>query len=694
MSARRAEIEAKRARLAELRRAREERARRAAEPRTDVRARLTQPLPAAAPKEDLDALVASLIHDPKGDAPDAQRGAPDAHTQTSTTEAAATTHAESPARAESPTSGAGPTSGAQAPHDGPRGAPAHEPRTPAPAHELHTPAPAHELRTPAPPAPAAPPTRPPRILYSKQVQTDTEPTRAATPPTPPTPARPATPHNAPSSPPAPAPREELGAEYADFVHAKSAVMERVLDETYDVLTDYTRVADDAQAPRTEALRHVHTFMDAALEGRAVTDADWSTCVRGLADPSTPSCSPSATTGAVCRRPTRTASWPCGTRTCGSAPSLRSRLRCVALYVLTQTDVTAVRASPFHPTLYVGGTYSGQLLLWDARQRGLPVQRTPLSFSAGAGSGHCAPVYSLRIVGTAQAPQVVSASLDGLVCTWTMDMLARPQESIMLANPLHPRSAEVGVASLDVPAGDATRFLLGTEEGNVYGASRYDRAGAAAGLDTEFVYVGHAAPVTRLECHPNPRGRRAPVDFSDLFLTSSMDWSSALWRAADRAAPRAPRTGYHYPHANPRIATSTRTNPLAFRGGAGSHAPWTAVAPLCRFENQLDYVMDVRWHPQHPALFAQVDVAGRLELYNLNHSCERTLLSATAPGARGLNRVAWERGEPATKLAAGAMDGRVHLYEVPEAVATPREAEWAEMQEVLAALAPAQAPVSA
>ncbi|WFD01721.1 hypothetical protein MOBT1_000397 [Malassezia obtusa] len=444
-------------------------------------------------------------------------------------------------------------------------------------------------------------------------------------------------------------------------------MERVLDETYDVLTDYTRVADDAQAPRTEALRHVHTFMDAALEGRAVTDADWSTCHPEL-----------LAVGYNRRRvPTTDAD--------GVVAVWNTHLRQRPEFTFeAPTDVTAVRASPFHPTLYVGGTYSGQLLLWDARQRGLPVQRTPLSFSAGAGSGHCAPVYSLRIVGTAQAPQVVSASLDGLVCTWTMDMLARPQESIMLANPLHPRSAEVGVASLDVPAGDATRFLLGTEEGNV----------AAAGLDTEFVYVGHAAPVTRLECHPNPRGRRAPVDFSDLFLTSSMDWSSALWRAADRAAPRAPRTGYHYPHANPRIATSTRTNPLAFRGGAGSHAPWTAVAPLCRFENQLDYVMDVRWHPQHPALFAQVDVAGRLELYNLNHSCERTLLSATAPGARGLNRVAWERGEPATKLAAGAMDGRVHLYEVPEAVATPREAEWAEMQEVLAALAPAQAPVSA
>lgn len=356
--------------------------------------------------------------------------------------------------------------------------------------------------------------------------------------------------------------------------------------------------------------------------------------------------------------------------------------------LTQTDVTAVLASPFHPTLLVGGTYSGQILVWDTRQRALPVQRTPLAFSPGAGSGHCAPVYSLRMVGTGAAHQLVSASTDGLVCTWAMDLLARPQESLLLANPLHPRSAEVGVTSLDVPADDATRFLLGTEEGNVYGAARYDRAGAAAGLDTSLVYVGHAAPVTRLACHPNPRGRRAPVDFSALFLTASMDWSTALWRAADRATHRPPAAApYHYPHANARIATSTRTNPLAFRGAAGAHAPWAAVAPLCRFENQLDYVMDVAWHPHHPAVFAQGDAAGRVELYNLNASCERAALRTATPNARGVNRVAWERGDPATRLAVGAMDGRVHLYEAPEAQVAPRgDVEWTELEQVLAAVA--------
>ena len=37
---------------------------------------------------------------------------------------------------------------------------------------------------------------------------------------------------------------------------------------------------------------------------------------------------------------------------------------------------------FHPNLLVGGTYSGQIILWDNRShRRTPVQRSPLSAAA-------------------------------------------------------------------------------------------------------------------------------------------------------------------------------------------------------------------------------------------------------------------------------------------------------------------------
>ena len=48
-------------------------------------------------------------------------------------------------------------------------------------------------------------------------------------------------------------------------------------------------------------------------------------------------------------------------------------------------------------------------------------------------------------------------------------------------------------------------------------------------------------------------------------------------------------------------------------------------PLHSFEDNSDYVYDVRWSPVHPALFATVDGMGRLDLWNLNNDAEVRVL---------------------------------------------------------------------
>jgi hypothetical protein len=50
----------------------------------------------------------------------------------------------------------------------------------------------------------------------------------------------------------------------------------------------------------------------------------------------------------------------------------------------------------------------------------PVLKSPLS-----GQGHTHPVFSLSLVGSANANQLISASTDGLVCSWQLDRLAQP-----------------------------------------------------------------------------------------------------------------------------------------------------------------------------------------------------------------------------------------------------------------------------
>lgn len=91
----------------------------------------------------------------------------------------------------------------------------------------------------------------------------------------------------------------------------------------------------------------------------------------------------------------------------------------------------------------------------------------------------------------------------------------------------------------------------------------------------------------------------PVDFSDLFLTCSVDWTVKLWRAKSLAKP----------------STSSHLLP-----------------PVYSFEEADDYVYDVKWHPSHPAIWASVDGLGKFDVWNLNLDTEVGVFLSLAPGA--------------------------------------------------------------
>lgn len=354
---------------------------------------------------------------------------------------------------------------------------------------------------------------------------------------------------------------------------------------------------------------------------------------------------------------------------------------------------------------MGGTYSGQILLWDTRSRhSYPILKTPLSSS----SGHTHPIYSLSMVGTPNAHSLVSASTDGTVCAWALDMLARPQESLELVHPAHAKTDEVSITALGFPLGETTTFFAGTEEGPVYAAHRYDRAGAKAGLVPGEAYRGHAGPVTGIDFHPV----EGSVDLSDLFLTSGVDWTVKLWRvggnhgAAHAGAASSAGAGGAAGAKGGGGAPSASAS--ASKGGSGSKQGGAngGHAPLLSFEEADDYVYDVRWHPHHPALFGSVDGAGRFDVWNLNVDTEvrpslslvpsllpllllslsdRSLTASTphpfqvpilrtivgdpsrpaGSPPRGLNKLAWDRSREGRRAAVGSADGRVYVYELAQ-----------------------------
>ena len=323
----------------------------------------------------------------------------------------------------------------------------------------------------------------------------------------------------------------------------------------------------------------------------------------------------------------------------------------------QSDVLAAKFSPFHPNLIIGGAYSGQVLLWDTRAKSSPVQKTPLT-----GTGHTHPVYAVDIVGTQNANNIISCSTDGVVCGWTVDMLAQPQELLTMTTPPPAKTEELSPTCMAFPQTDPTYFLVGSEEGTIFPCHRYDRAGAKAGVDQRVSYRGHAAPVMSMDFHP----ARGPVDLGDLVLTSSLDWSVKLWRV------RAP------------AATSTTSVT-----GEGQ-----SVSPILDFTRE-DVVYDAAWSPVKPGVFSLVDGAGNLELWDITTDTEVPITKVQPSGRKGgrsmmsksLNRVAWEESE-GKRLAVGGIDGALTVFEVGPDLGgkdSARNEEWTQVKKLVARL---------
>lgn len=221
------------------------------------------------------------------------------------------------------------------------------------------------------------------------------------------------------------------------------------------------------------------------------------------------------------------------------------------------------------------------------------------------------------------------------------MLAQPNDTVELALLPPSRVEEVSPTAVTHSSSDTLTFLVGTDDGNIYSVNRQDRAGSKAGIDPRIVYKGHAAMITGLQYHVS----KGVVDFSDLVLSSSLDWSIKVWRV---------RT--------PLITSVSQNTATAMTQG-----------PLVDLPTE-EIVYDVKWSPSRPGVFASVDGAGDCNIYDLSRSFEVPVSSGRpkvidpdtgkAMPARALNKVAWDH-DFGRQVAVGGINGTLTVFEVPE-----------------------------
>lgn len=401
---------------------------------------------------------------------------------------------------------------------------------------------------------------------------------------------------------------ELREDYQQFIDRASKILERALyhNESSDIFIQYfpdgSRGAIDSDRKSGNKLSLNRIFFDEKWsKNRCITGFDWSAQYPELllASYHTNEQAPSDPDGTVLV-------W--NTKFKGTSPE----------YIFhCQSPITSCCFAKFHPSLIVGSTYSGQIVLWDMRSsKKTPVQRSLLTAHA-----HAHPVYCVKVVGTQNAHNLISVSTDGKLCSWSLDMLSAPQEWMELTQLNHQKQASatkpVAATCMSFHPDDYNNFLVGSEEGTVYSACRH---GQKSGVQSCF--EGHQGLVTSVDYRPID----TQSGYSHLFLTSSIDWTVKLWDTKESE-------------------------------------------PMYSFESNGDYIYDVKWSPNNPALFATADGDGRVDIWNLANDSELPTASThVEPVAFGdsrvqpsLNKLIWTPS--GNQIVVGDDVGRVHVYDI-------------------------------
>ena len=289
----------------------------------------------------------------------------------------------------------------------------------------------------------------------------------------------------------------------------------------------------------------------------------------------------------------------------------------------QTEITSAIFYKDNPNLVIGGSMTGQILLWDIKSgRSAPEQKSPLGIGTKNNTRdfnklrdnnitHKFPVHCLAIIG--KDKNLISISTDGVLCEWTLSNLSRPINKYDLTASRSEEQtellSEIGPLCIGTIKNKyGNEFIIGCDKNDIYNIRLFEK-------DYEMLnsFSGSKGPIFCISPHPliSENGH----DFSDLFLSCGADWTTKLW---------------------------------------STNIPET---PLITFSQSKDYVFSAKWHPINPYIFATGDGSGFIDLWDLNRDKEIPTFRYNLKNA--INKLAWSFD--GKKLAAGDINGHINIF---------------------------------
>ena len=324
--------------------------------------------------------------------------------------------------------------------------------------------------------------------------------------------------------------------------------------------------------------------------------------------------------------------------------------------------TELSSSIFHtsnPKLVIGGSATGQVLLWDTRSKPFPIAKTPLNLEAlsenrylrdgkekdgydaekdrkeRAKRGVCQKVISLCCM-SRDPNTIYSLTSDGVLSLWSLSNFSKPllRIELVLKDEQKPEFNQIGVLGVGYNPNMANSLLIGSDDYNIYNVSTFENENNDNIINT---YSSHGGPVYSVDMHPS--SQEGLIDHSDLFLSSSADWTTRLW-------------------------STSRIN-----------------EPLWIFDQSNDYIYTCKWHPINPSVFVTGDGAGFIDYWDLNREKEYQIFryDVKAP----VNKLNWSYD--GKKLAVGDCDGKISIFSCDKDVYTVRNEEFSKFDRVIASL---------
>lgn len=214
---------------------------------------------------------------------------------------------------------------------------------------------------------------------------------------------------------------EESSDFKHFFTRASRLVERGLFSDIDVIGSFERLEvdeGDTSTTKDKKMTERITFLKDNPIKRAITNLEWSPKHKELF---------------LCSYFSSENDWD-ATETDGLVNIFSTQMPNAPELTLTcQSEITSCIFHPTEPYLVIGGTFSGNVVIWDMREkRNYPVIKTPTSASI--------MIKGLCVVGSQNANNIVTVSNDGYACVWSTNMMKEPQKKI----PLSTSTQEISV----------------------------------------------------------------------------------------------------------------------------------------------------------------------------------------------------------------------------------------------------------